>query len=89
MLVQASERLKNSRKKIKHLKFPLYADSEIGFDKLLDGNLVENSADEDYATDSGILQRTIAVCKRDCLFALKTMHNAPKTYQLSLHNNLY
>ena len=73
------------------MKFPLYTDAQIGLGdcKFSVGNLIENTADEDYDTDPGILKRTIAVCKKDCLFAMKTVQNAPKTFQFALHNNLY
>jgi len=72
------------RKNKNHLRFPLYTDDQIGFttdNKLVtDSNLVEADADEDYETDDDILRRTIAVCKKDVLFALRKIKVAPSLY---------
>lgn len=43
--------------------------------------LINQSADEDYETDSGILRRTIQVCKKDCLQALKFVDERPDSFQ--------
>ena len=76
-----------------HLKFELFTDEQIGFcannPVVSAANLIPTDADEDYETDAEILRRTIAVCKRDVLFALKTMQAHPHTYQLKLSNNSY
>lgn len=46
-----------------HLKFPLYLDEEIGLSMdnaiVKAQKLIDQSADEDYETDYGILRRTI------------------------------
>jgi hypothetical protein len=82
-----------ARQNKNHLKFPLYTDEQIGFtsdNKLVsDANLIATDADEDYETDEDILRRTIAVCKKDVLFALKKIKAAPTTYKSSLGNYQY
>ena len=81
------------RKNKNHLKFPLYTDEQIGFSKdipvVSDHNLIATDADEDYETDDDILHRTIVVCKKDVLFALKKINAAPNSYRLSLGNYEY
>ncbi len=54
-----------------------------------DNKLIDASADEDYETDQNILRRTIQVCKRDCLDALKYMMEQPNTFQMNLHNQKF
>ena len=47
------------------------------------------NADEDYETDKDILQRTINVCKKDVLYALKKVQKSPLNFQESLRNHKY
>ncbi len=76
-----------------HLKFPIYADDEIGFvadnPAVSAANLITTDTDEDYETDGEILRRTINVCKKDVMFALNKIRAHPSSYQLTLINNKY
>ena len=54
-----------------------------------DNNLIATDADEDYETDDDILKRTIAVCKKDVLFALKKIKADPLSYKFSCGNYVY
>ena len=56
---------------------------------MTDSNLISADCDEDYETDDDILRRTIAVCKKDVLFALKKIKVAPTLYQTTLGNYKY
>lgn len=84
---------RSARKNKNHLKFPLYTDEQIGFKKdsplVSDTNLIANDADEDYETDEEILARTILVCKKDVLAALKRIKVAPNIFHLTLGNYQY
>jgi hypothetical protein len=96
-LASANEGLKRKsrpvRKNKNHLKFPLFTDEQIGFKQgnkvISDSNLIANDADEDYETDDDILKRTIAVCKKDALFALKRIKADPLSYKFTLGNYVY
>jgi len=87
---QRPTRRRRSVRNQNHLKFPLFTDSQIGFG--LDNpivsahNLISSNADEDYETDEDIMKKTIAVCKRDALFALKKVQASPNTFHEKLHN---
>ena len=67
-----------------HLKFPIYADEEIGFlpdnPAVSAANLIPTDTDEDYETDGEILRRTINVCKKDVLFALNKTRAHPNSF---------
>lgn len=103
MLLSASEGLKASnfkgvsskpvRKGKQHLKFPLYLDHHIGIKESPEisvrFNLINQTADEDYATDSEILRRTVNTCQRDCLATLKQIQLKPFSFQETLHNYKY
>lgn len=71
------------------MKFPLYLDTHVGLNnvKRIQHNLIDQSADEDYETDAEILRRTVNVCKRDCLHALKKINDHPFSFMENLHNH--
>lgn len=81
------------RKDKSHLKFPLFTDEQVGFKQgikiVSDSNLIVNDADEDYETDEDILRRTIAVCKKDVLFAIKKCKDDPLSYKFTCGNYVY
>ena len=90
-----NEKLKRTRLSIRtnknHLKFPLFTDDQIGFSSnnpvVKDANLIPTDADEDCETDCDILKRTVAVCKKDVLFALNKVKANPNSFKLSLNNH--